>query len=549
MRLIVASVLALLLLAPAALQGQNDKPFILPAAEPPGAATWLLGQMYGNTVGAFLNGSDWYEAGQRLHFGLDFSMPCGTELVAVADGQVGYVDDRGFGSGPHNLILIHPQLRLTTLYGHLLETPALQPGAQVHQGDVVGLSGDPDETCDSRPHLHFEVRSMDFVTAYNPVDYIAANWHALTAIGPFSFPLFEQDLDNARRWMSVDDQPVVAFWGRPLNDYAAPYPDYRLGLPPVNPPIATPVNPLPSAWQMRRLTYDGCCSGAWWGAASRLFVIDGNEGQRAAIFEWDTDAGSLVNLVGQAPPPLASPDGALTVARVDGRIVVRRVADGAEWTVETGSTLPAISADSSRLMWEEPRPDILSPGGEPTTAIWVSNADGSNIRMVASEQGGYARWLDGSKLLIGMRDGLTTAYSVIDTTDDSRFPLGAWERVRGLSIAPGGSRIMFYLTFQSDPALNGVYVIDMQPNAQARHLPFFGAWRWRDANSVFYLPYEPASPAQSLRYYDLLTGEDRSITNASLLVANGEWSVSPDGDQIAFWNANDLTLWLIEAAG
>ncbi|MEZ4770091.1 MAG: hypothetical protein R2844_16875 [Caldilineales bacterium] len=29
----------------------DDRPFILPFAEPPGPDTWLLGQTYGNTVG------------------------------------------------------------------------------------------------------------------------------------------------------------------------------------------------------------------------------------------------------------------------------------------------------------------------------------------------------------------------------------------------------------------------------------------------------------------------------------------------------------------
>ena len=125
---------------------ETTKPFILPVAAPASVSTWLLGQGYGNTVGAYLNGANWYEAGQRLHFGLDFSMPCGTPLVAVADGQVAFVDDMGFGSGPHNLILVHPQAGLTTLYGHLLETPDLRQGERVTQGQVVALSGDPDET-------------------------------------------------------------------------------------------------------------------------------------------------------------------------------------------------------------------------------------------------------------------------------------------------------------------------------------------------------------------------------------------------------------------
>ncbi|MFN8447571.1 MAG: hypothetical protein U0521_02960 [Anaerolineae bacterium] len=118
--------------------------------------------------------------------------------------------------------------------------------------------------------------------------------------------------------------------------------------------------------------------------------------------------------------------------------------------------------------------------------------------------------------------------------------------MRGLSIAPGGSRILFYLVNQDDPAVAGIYALDMQPDAQARRLPFFGAWRWRDADTLYYLPFDPASDLQSLHYYDLRTGEDRGLIEPSFLVANGDWSVSPDGDQIAFWNANDLTLWLLE---
>ncbi|MBI1258089.1 MAG: peptidoglycan DD-metalloendopeptidase family protein [Chloroflexi bacterium] len=526
------------------------KPFVLPVASPPGATTWLLGQPYGNTVGAFLTGKNQYEAGQRLHFGLDFSMPCGTPLVAVADGQVGYVDDLSFGSAPHNLILIHAQLGLTTLYGHLLDTPTLEPGTMVKQGDVVAYSGDPEGTCISRPHMHFEVRSMDYYTTYNPVLYIDANWPALAAIGSYSSPLFEQDLDNARQWMSLDDQPEVHFWGKPLNDYAAPYPDYGIGLPAVNPPLAHTVNPLPARWQLRRLAYDGCCAGAWWDAAStnRLFVIDGSPNQRAAIFEWDTDAGSMVNLVGQAPPPLLSPDGSLKVERVNQQIVITRLADGSHWTVDTANTLPAFSADNSRLLWQisHPRPD---PGQtQPTTEIWVSDSNGLNARQVLAEPGISARWLDGSRLLISQREKQSTTLSVKDTADDSEFTLGSWDWLRGVSLAPGGARLTFYLVFQDDPVNDGIYTLDIQPDAQPKHLPFFGAWRWRDADSLYYLPFDPAQPSQSLHFYDLASGDDRTLTDQPFLVANGDWSVSPDGDQIAFWNANDFTLWLIEGA-
>lgn len=521
-----------------AAKAQMDKPFILPVAAPPGASTWLLGQGYGNTVGAYLNGTKWYEAGQQLHFGLDFWMPCGTPLVAVADGEVGYVDDKSFGSGPHNLILKHPQLGVSTLYGHLLQTPVEEPGEHVMQGEVVALSGDPDGTCDSRPHLHFEVRSLDYSTTYNPVSYINANWSALTTIGAYSYPLFEQNLDNARQWMTIDNQPDVHFWGKPLNNYAAPYPDFNLGLPPANPPLAVEAAPLPDHWQMRRLTEVGCCATFWWSGAQRLQAIDGSPGVRASIFEWDTTQPGSANQVGPAPPPLTSPDGSLQVERVKQQIVIRRIADGSSWTVDTQNTLPAISADNSRLLWEI--------DGETNAEIWISDLDGTNAQRIVVKPRAYGRWLDGSRVLIGVREHQTTTLAIYDASDGSSFVLGSWDWLRGLSVAPGGGRLAFYLVAQSDPAQDGIYVLTTQRGAPARHLPFFGAWRWRNADTLLYILFDPAQPGQTLRYYDLVSGADRQLAVTPFRVANGSWAVN--GDQVVFWSADDLALWLIASA-
>ena len=113
-----------------------DRPFILPFKEPPGPDTWLLGQTYGNTVGAYFNRNTTYRYSQGIHFGVDLSAPCGTEIVAIADGVVALVDATAYGSAPHNLIIDHPQLDYASLYGHLLEKPNLQPGQEVKQGQV-----------------------------------------------------------------------------------------------------------------------------------------------------------------------------------------------------------------------------------------------------------------------------------------------------------------------------------------------------------------------------------------------------------------------------
>lgn len=524
----------------------QEKPFILPMREPPGAATWLLGQPYGNTIGAYLRGREWYEAGQQLHFGIDFSMACGTELIAMADGDVLFVDDLGFGSGPHNLLIRHPAAGVIALYGHLLERPALNPGDPVTQGQVVARSGDPDLTCRSRPHLHLEIRSLDYFTTYNPVNYIDANWHMLASMGGFRYPLFQQDLDNARQWMSIDDQPPVRFGGRALNNYAATYPDWSVGLPTANPPLANETSPLPDAagFAVRRLGYDGCCAGAWWNPLdpTRLYVIDGTTNQRAAIFEWSVIDAGPVNLAGQAPPPITSPDGTHTLTRLNGQIVIRRVTDNAEWTVDSSDTLPAFSTDNRRLLW-------LASGtagatDDPPVEAWISDADGANRRLIRAAENLSAGWLDATRLLLTRRDEITTTLSVYDTTTDSEFTLGAWDWLRGLSIAPGGGRLMFYRVY--DENAGGIYTISTEQGAAAERLPFFGAWRWRDADSVFYLPFIPGAAYHTLSYYHIPSGDNRAFITDAFLVANGDWSVAPDGRRIIFLNALDLTMGLIE---
>lgn len=198
----------------------DPPPFVLPFASPPGPDTWLLVQPYGNTVGAYMQRKILYQAGQGLHFGLDFSAPCGTELVAIGDGIVSEVDKHG--SPPHSLMIDHPN-GYSSLYGHLLEKSTLTPGTPVKQGQVIALSGDSFGTCRSAPHLHLEIRNNYHNYAYNPVLLIQADWDSLALIGGFSRG-FERDLTNPRRWQTIQDQPAVQFGGALLNEFAEAWP-------------------------------------------------------------------------------------------------------------------------------------------------------------------------------------------------------------------------------------------------------------------------------------------------------------------------------------
>jgi murein DD-endopeptidase MepM/ murein hydrolase activator NlpD len=227
-RLRAALAIALLLaaLAPAALvpaqASPAAKPFGLPFATAPGPSTWLFIQGYGNTTTAYRWRISQYAAGQGLHFGVDFAARCGTPIVAIGDGVVLEVDNARHGAGPHNLVIQHPN-GYASLYGHLLERAHLAPGDKVSRGQAIGLTGDPDGTCTSRPHLHLEIRTApDLSRAVNPIILIDANWDALAVVGGAG--RFERDLNNPRQWQSLDDQPDVAFGSKLLNQYSHPWP-------------------------------------------------------------------------------------------------------------------------------------------------------------------------------------------------------------------------------------------------------------------------------------------------------------------------------------
>lgn len=202
---------------------QTEKPFGLPFAEPRGPSTWLMGQAYGNTTGAYRQRNTTYAAGQGVHFGIDLSAACGTPVVAIGDGVVSKVDALSHGAAPHNLMIDHAD-GYASFYGHLLERPHLTVGQEVKRGEVVALVGDPDLTCTSRPHLHLEIRdNAGYRRLYNPAPLIEADWDALALAGSFGRG-FERDLDNPRQWQFLDDQPDVSLWGPLLNDYARPWP-------------------------------------------------------------------------------------------------------------------------------------------------------------------------------------------------------------------------------------------------------------------------------------------------------------------------------------
>ncbi len=122
--------------------------------EPMKGALSSISQSYGLTSyaksGVYGYSSD---GSPRIHAGIDFAQPCGTAIVAAADGQVFGAGSLTYGFG-NWIVLFHPKLNLYTLYGHMSRT-AVAAGQVLKQGDTIGFEGTTGFSTGC--HLHFAV--------------------------------------------------------------------------------------------------------------------------------------------------------------------------------------------------------------------------------------------------------------------------------------------------------------------------------------------------------------------------------------------------------
>ena len=115
----------------------------------------------------------------RLHAGIDFGAPIGSQVRSVADGKV---EIAGPVSGFGNHVRVQHK-GFETSYSHLSEI-MVTVGATVTQGQVVGLSGNTGLS--TGPHLHFEYY-LDRV-AVDPLPHmgteVAGSGGGATSSGP-----------------------------------------------------------------------------------------------------------------------------------------------------------------------------------------------------------------------------------------------------------------------------------------------------------------------------------------------------------------------------
>jgi murein DD-endopeptidase MepM/ murein hydrolase activator NlpD len=99
-----------------------------------------------------------------LHPAIDIAAPPGKPVVATADG---FVLRAGWDSGLGNAVVLSHGFGITTRFGHLSKL-AVQPGAKVKRGDVIGYVGNTGRS--TGYHLHYEVLVNG--EHVNPLGYI-----------------------------------------------------------------------------------------------------------------------------------------------------------------------------------------------------------------------------------------------------------------------------------------------------------------------------------------------------------------------------------------
>ncbi|GGJ53602.1 M23 family metallopeptidase [Deinococcus roseus] len=512
--------------------------FGLPFAGPAGPDTWLLGQVYGNTTGAYRQRNSTYRAGQGIHFGLDISAACGTAVVAIGDGVVQDVDGP-HGSPPHNLIINHGN-GLASFYGHLLKRPDLKVGQKVKKGQVVAFSGDSQFTCRSAPHLHLELRDSSHMRFFNPIPYIKADWDTLFVQGGFSRG-FQRDLENVRKWQHPEDQPQAFRGGALLNRFASSWPPDQVQNTPQQGKFSG-YQPVKTDWPVKetRLTTGGCC-------VLPMFTPD----SRQLMF---IDRPTVQNPVGwyvvqpqqkpQAMLPLGfySPDLRHQILpETPAGTRIKRLSDGKIQTLpaEVGNVI--WSPEGSRYVWNESQES--GNFDERQTRIRIATFGQAPSTLTTVYGGGAQGFLDQNTLLILGKTNPNSDNRVLYTLDLKTRKTRKLEtalNIRGVTIGPKGKWIAYFLAFNQDRK-NGLFVVNRE--GKKRQVPGFGSYRWRSEETLLLIPLKDTPQSHTVQTWKVGAPQLQTLVKLSGKISYDQWVVSPDGRNLAYVNGKDRNIY------
>ncbi|RPI83851.1 MAG: hypothetical protein EHM41_14915 [Chloroflexi bacterium] len=315
-------------------------------------------------------------------------------------------------------------------------------------------------------------------------------------------------------------------------------------------PIPTP-SPAPSLIQ---LTSSGCCVSPFWAndGSGIMFIDKPSSEALAGIWGVSLNGGSPSLITTRLG--IYSKDMQLLAYPQAEQTYVERIATGERWIIPSKGRAVSFSPDGTWLAWTAG--SLEPPFDTAQRQVWISRFDGTEARVICEVTGGgFAGWTPDARMVItGRENGTTVVWltkegngELEEVCDGNIFEMVRAERLRGVSLSPGGSWLAYQVTFSSSPEANGMWVVNTS-TLERRKLPVFGAFRWRDDDSLLVVPLELGQEWHLLVQVEASTGEAINLTTPGVTnfkIAKGDWSVSPDGRYVAFVSAVDMNVWVM----
>jgi hypothetical protein len=307
--------------------------------------------------------------------------------------------------------------------------------------------------------------------------------------------------------------------------------------------------------RLERVTEPGCCAQPWWSADGRrlLYIDRPSPASPAGIWSVAADGSGAAPRQEADEVASYSADLAYRVDLDEDRTTLTRRSDGRRWELPAAGRPVSLSPDRRHIAWQVGSTGNQGQGVPRPAQLWVAGLDGSGARQLATvPRGALSGWLGNDRLLVRGRDSLDAEGEVLwalGLADGERRELARAERLRGELPAPGGGWVAYYVAQSQDPAANGLWLVDTAGGPPRRLDPaLFGAYRWRDAGRLLVVPLRADAATHTLVELDAGTLGTRHLTDPQATpfkIANGDWTVSPDGRRLALVSALDHAIWVL----